>query len=507
MKKKNIAILFLSIILIGLTSCESNLDLSDPNRVTDSNFWKTEAQFKSAMTGVYPLLKNATNGYYGRTGVRLRNTRGDEFIWRSNTPDIYTLHIFTNANTNGVVQNLFYSCYAGIYRTSVILEKIESASLATDFTSEIKGQCYFLRGLFYFILANEFGDVPIRQTPSQDPNTFPIEKSSQADVYSQSISDFKQASDLLPVVTDAYRPSKGAALAFIGKAYIYIANWAKAKETLEPLTKSPYTYALVNDFEWNFDEEHENNAESIFEIPFVNLGGTNVFSDGESTSSSQAAPIGIDYAAAAVGGWFNTTVQPAALDTLLKEKDKDGNVDYRTRMTVAWNYPGCVYYMKPFQEVFSGANSAEGNSIWLLKYQNWKTRTFEDASARSYINDRAFRYANVIMFLAEAENELGNSSAAIGYINQIRMRANLTPYVGATSKGAIKNEIIHQRYVEFFKEGERFYDLRRWGLLEEAIKKADPIRGANIQKKHEYLPIPAKELQTNSLCKQNPLWE
>jgi len=131
----------------------------------------------------------------------------------------------------------------------------------------------------------------------------------------------------------------------------------------------------------------------------------------------------------------------------------------------------------------------------------------EDQTARSHINDRAFRYADVLLLLAETENELNNQSVAIGYINKVRERANLSAYSGGTDKSAVKNEIIHQRYVELFKEGERFYDLRRWGLLEETIKKADPTRGANFHKKHEYLPIPAKELQTNPLCVQNPLWE
>lgn len=493
-------------IVLWITGCDSKLDLSNPNKLTDSDFWKTETQFSSALTAVYPLLKNTNTGYYGRTGVRIRNTRGDEFLWRSNTPDIYTLHIFTNSNTNGVIQGIFSACYSGIYRTNLILQKIEETSFSDSFKNQIKGESYFLRGLFYFILAKEFGDVPIRAAASQDPSTFAIKKSPQADVYAQAIGDFTEAGKLLQQTAEVGRPTKGAAFAFLGKIHVYMENWQKAKDILEPLTKAPYTYKLVDDYEWNFDAEHENNEESIFEIPFEDLGGTSVWDDGEDTNSAQGTPVGMDYSAAAVGGWFNATISEQALNTLLMEKDKNGSIDYRVRMTAAWDYPGCMYYMKSFQEVFSGANISDAKLIWLLKYQNWQTMTAEDPTARSFINDRAFRFADVLLLLGEIENELGNQSQAINYINQIRERANLNPYSSTTDKMAVKDEIIHQRYVELFKEGERFYDLRRWGILKDAILKADPIRAKNLQEKHEYLPIPAKELQTNTLCEQNPLW-
>lgn len=65
---------------------------------------------------------------------------------------------------------------------------------------------------------------------------------------------------------------------------------------------------------------------------------------------------------------------------------------------------------------------------------------------------------------------------------------------------------MQQRAIEFFKEGERFYDLRRWGLLEQELKAQDPIRFTNFNKRYYYLPIPAKEIQTNKLCIQNEGW-
>lgn len=186
----------------------------------------------------------------------------------------------------------------------------------------------------------------------------------------------------------------------------------------------------------------------------------------------------------------------------MKEKDKDGKADYRVRMSTAWNYEGCMYYQKAFQDVFK----ERLGTYWILKYQNWQTRESEPSPAKSFINERAMRYADVILMLAEAELETNNTTAAVDYINQIRERANLTPYSGTLTKEAVKEELIHQRAIEFFVEGERFYDLRRWGLLEKYLKTADLRRFENFSSKFLYFPIPAKELQTNELCTPSEGW-
>lgn len=72
---------------------------------------------------------------------------------------------------------------------------------------------------------------------------------------------------------------------------------------LEPLTKSPYTYKLVDDFAWNFDDSHENNAESIFELLIDNVGGTDVWGD-EDINASQTNTRPKEYAAPEAAGWY-----------------------------------------------------------------------------------------------------------------------------------------------------------------------------------------------------------
>ena len=501
---KTYYILFIfALTSILLTSCENQLDQTNPNKATEATFWQTEKDFELALTSCYTPLKNALNGgYFGTRGVMLRIARADEVIFRNDITDIYTAHRFTNSTTNSLVQGMFYQLYNALYRTNSVMQELEKKDFSTEFKNDVRGEALFIRGYYLFVLAKEFKDVPLRLTASQDPTTFPLAKSTQEEVYLQAIKDLKEAAELLPVNNDIGKPTKGSALSYLGKTYLYMGKWADVVTTLEPLTKSPFTYKLVDDFNWNFDDAHENNAESIFEILIEDLGGDDIWGNGENVNSTQSNTRPKEYAAAEVGGWYEANPTQQMMDIFLKEKDKNGNIDYRARMSAAWNYPGATYYQKPFQEVFDD----NLGSYWILKYQNWQTRPSEPSPPKSFINERAMRYANVILMLAEAELEQDELGNAISYINQIRARANLSDYFGAQTKVAIKEELIHQRAVEFFVEGERFYDLRRWGLLEEKLQAQDPTRRANFSDKFLYFPIPAKEIQTNELCTPSEGW-
>lgn len=505
--KKNIILAIGFLMMFLWVGCEGKLELTNPNEVTSETFWKTESDFKKALTTCYTPLKIWNGGYYATRGLMIRLCRADDLTFRTGVDDIYTVHMFTNSNSNSAVTNMFSYFYEGIYRSNLILEKLEEKDFSEDFKKEVRGEAFFMRGLYYFFLAKEFGDVPIRLKASQQVKDFPVAKSSQADVYAQAESDFKLAAGSLPLENSKGKPTAGTANAFLGKLYVYTEQWGSAREILKPLTKSPYTYRLVDDYTWNFDEEHEYNSESIFEIIFDSAGGTDLWDDGESANSSQGTTLPVEYAAGSLGGWFMANIYPNIMPLFLQERTVDGGVDYRVKTSIAWDYPGCMYYKRPIQEVLT---PAELESYWMLKYQHSTIRTQEVETEPSYINERAMRFADVLLLLAECELELpdGDIDTAIGYIDQIRTRGgNLPAYSGAKDVTSVKNELIRQRAIEFFREGERFYDLRRWGLLEQALRNIDETRASFFDPScHYYLPIPAKELQTNPLCTQNGTW-
>lgn len=506
--------IFLTVLIAGtlLLSCEGELNQVNPNEATEGSFWKNEADFNLALTSCYTPLKNALNGgYYGTRGVMLRIGRSDEVAFRNDITDIYTTSRFTNSNTNGLTQGMFYQFYNALYRTNLIMQKLEEKKdqFSKEFTDAVVGECLFIRGFYLFQLSKEFKNVPLRLEASQSPATFPLAKSTQSEVWAQAAKDLTTAAALLPTTNTVGKPTKGAANAALGKLYIYEEQWQKAIEVLEPLTKSPYTYKLVEDFHHNFDDENENNAESIFELLIEDVGGSDLWGNGENINSTQSNTRPKEYAAAEVGGWYEANPTQQMMDIFLKEKDKTGNFDYRARVSVVWNYPGAMYYQKPFQEVFE----KNLTSYWILKYQNWKTQTSEPSPPKSFINERAIRYADVLLLLAEAHMNNNNLAESVKYLNQIRQRANLNDYNGVLTREAVFEDLEHQRAIEFFVEGERFYDLRRWGLLEKRLQTNDPQKYNNFMNgkvgdtnKFYYYPIPAKEIQTNDLCEPNEGW-
>lgn len=499
------------------TSCDAQLEQINPNQATEDTFWKNEADFDQALISCYTPLKNALNGgYYGTRGVMMRIARSDEMEFRSDLSDVFQAAYFTNSNGNYLSQSMYCQIYNGLYRTNSILQKLteKGGEFSEVFTNRVKAECLFVRGFYLFQLGKEFENSPLRLEASQSPATFPLAKSSQLEIWEQAEQDLETAATLLPYKNEVVgKPTKGAAYALMGKIYVYSEEFEKAIKVLEPLTQAPYTYELVSDFAWNFDDIHENNKESVFEILVENVGGTDLWGDGENINSTQSNTRPKEFAANEVTGWAQANPTQQIMDIFLKEKDKDGNVDYRARTSVAWDYPECMYYLKAFRTVFP---ESKWNTYWLLKYQNWNTMEQESDPPMSFINERAIRYADVILLLAESylrstnEQNLGK---VIGFLNQIRERANLKPYSGSNTYDALFQELEHQRALELFVEGERFYDLRRWGLLEARIKTCSDLRYKQLitgkigdTNRFYYYPIPSKELETNPLCTPNDGW-
>lgn len=496
-----ISILFFFAFFIS--ACENELDINNPNKASDATFWNYKENYEKALVSCYTPFKNWRGGYFGTRGAMIRICRGDDIEFRNDISEIFKMSMFTNDPNGEWLRNFFEKLYQIIYRSTTIMNNLEKKDFPQQFKDKINGEARFMRGFAFYVLATEFGDVPLRLKASQDPVDFQLAKSPQADVYAQSLKDLAEAIKLLPVTNVKGKPTKGAAIAFAGKALVYQKKWAEAKTMLEPLTQSPYSYKLMEDYSWNFDAEHEYNAESLFEIIYDAAGGNNQWDDGEEANSAQSTTIAVEYAAASVGGWYEAHPTQKIMDIMMKEKRANGNYDIRLLESVAWNYPGCMYYMKPFNELPIN----EQKEYWILKYQNWKTAETESGTPPSYINHRAFRYAEVLMLLAECELELNNMPKAVEYIDMIRTRGgNLPKYTGAMDKTAVKAELVHQNAVEFFKEGHRFYDLRRWGMLKDALKAQNDVRANNFLDKHYFLPIPSKELENNLLCKPGNGW-
>lgn len=497
--------------LLMVSCSKSTLELNNPNQITTATYWKTENDVLSSMAATYGLLRDVNGGFWGVRGIELGNGRGDDFFIRNDVANLYQLSTFTNTPDNGPANDLWNISYRAIFRANQILENIDKVtSLDAGQKKAYIAEAKFLRGLNFFNLVINFGDVPLRLKVPQAKEDYFVAKSPEADVWKQIVKDFSDAATDLPVAYPAQwvgRATKGAALGYLGKSYLYTKDWANAETTLKQLTTSPFSYSLMPNYGDNFLAAFDNNKESVFEIQIGDVGGTNPWS-GENANQSLGVTTAQEFAPSEVAGWFEVSPTDKLFNEFQKEKTTANDFDPRMYATLIWNYPGATFYNKPF----SSFSLTFGFKSMFKKYQNYNQNNELTGSSgasdySSNINEKAIRYADVLLMIAESLTMQGKPAEAYTYVNQIRTRAKLTNLTAGYSQDQMMTEIRHQRMIEFARENQRFYDLKRWGLLQQDIANSDKVgKQFYVAKKFDYFPVPQNEINTNPLMTQNPNW-
>lgn len=506
--KNRYIFLCLTILLFGCK--KSTLELQNPNQITSATYWKTENDVLSSLAASYGLLRDVNGGFYGARGVETANGRGDDFFIRNDVQDLYQLSTFTNTTDNATANGLWNISYQGIMRANQILENIGTVPLSADQQKQYIAEAKFLRGIYYFILVINFDDVPLRLTVPQTTDDYFTAKSPAADIWKQVKQDFTEAAADLPLTYSSDwvgRATRGAALGYLGKSYLYTKDWTNAETTLKQLTLSPFSYQLMANFGDNFIATKENNQESVFEIQLGDVGGTNPWA-GENAGQALGVTTAQEFAPSEVGGWFEISPTDKLFTEFQKEKTTNNDFDPRMYATLVWDYPGATFYNRPFSDY----KLIFGYSSLLKKYQNY-TQSNEIAGASgasdytSSNNERALRYADVLLMIAESLTMEGNVSDAYPYLQQIRTRAQLSALPTGYSQDQMMTEIQHQRMIEFARENQRFFDLKRWGLLQQEITNSDKVgRQYFVPNKHDHLSIPQSELNSNPKMTQNLNW-
>jgi tetratricopeptide (TPR) repeat protein len=503
--------------MLGLASCQKQLEQENPNAQTSANFWKTADDALKGVNACYQMFLE--DGGYMRFTPILLNVQGDDVRSRSPWTAISNVGKFQlgTADASGYGWT-FDEYYQGISRCNQVLTYVPDISMDQDLKNRILGQAYFLRGLYYFHLVDMFGNVPL---PTKVAELAPQSTAEQG--WNRVIEDFKAAIPLLPTqysVTggvdknDLGRATKGAAMAFLGKAYLFNKRYTEAAAQFKAVIDLGI-YDLMPNYVDNFKDINENNKESIFEVQFsLTAGGTDLQWQGI------PGPTWGMYSARAITfappnfGW--TDVQPSfsLLNEFHQEKTTAGTIDPRCLATILYNdtvdthQPTTPMYQTTFQAAY-GTTPASAD-IYCKKYENWYGNKKDEFDWKSGINERLMRYSDVLLMYAECENELNNVAEAARYIQKVRLRVGLpdrtTEFSGFT-QSQMRDQIGHERLLEFPLEGHRFDDIRRWGWLQDPAKLAwlksrDPEFNNYIAGR-ELLPIPQQEINVNTAVKQN----
>ncbi|HQU57927.1 MAG TPA: RagB/SusD family nutrient uptake outer membrane protein, partial [Saprospiraceae bacterium] len=311
------------------------------------------------------------------------------------------------------------------------------------------------------------------------PNELKIPRTPVAEILNQVSTDCKAAAELLPVQytanADIGRATRGAAYALAAKASLYLKDWNSVLENVGKV-KSLGVYALVTDYEDNFRKDTQNNSESVWEIQHANLElGVGNFLNQWWASKKFSTGYGF----AEVTQDFVDAFEPG---------------DPRRKFTVAMNnepYFGLVY--KP---------SYSSTGYGVRKYLQSDAEVSQKSDGD--INYGAIRYAEVLLWEAEALANLGQVQEAQAPLEEVRARAraqaddpdNTLPVVTTTVQQEMLEAIRHERRVELGFEMHRFFDLVRWGQAAEKLP-------GFVPGKNEVFPLPQTEMDLNPMLVQN----
>ncbi|HLO44600.1 MAG TPA: RagB/SusD family nutrient uptake outer membrane protein [Leadbetterella sp.] len=496
--------------LATILSCDnSDLNKINPNGVTFDTYFTNDAELIAGVNSAYALLQGF--GLGAREWFFLHDLRGDEMATgggQLETPRNQLL-IGVNDPGNSVARDVFTGWFRVIHRANVVIESSNktTASFSANIKNRVAGEAKFLRAMAYFELGTLWGGVPL-YTEYVKSVEGSKGRATQQEVYKQVIDDLKAAESALPdtyPASEAGRATKAAAQVLLARTYLQQGDYASAKTELEKVVNSG-RYKIVDNYLDLTNEEGEFNAESIFEFVFSPSNGAFNWSgpDGDGNSAQEETIRTQEYSPI---GWRNLIPSNKILANYEKTTKGDAKNDPRFDMSF-WKAGDKFNNGKDVMD----DNAVQGNSSTVdgktmkISWRKYSLLYKSNAGfATSGINMRVMRYADVLLMLAECENELGNSARAISLMNQVRARASVampaypTANYPCDSKAKVFEALQHERYVELAAEQVRNLDLIRWRKNKKLT--AEPISyfAAN---KHELLPLPQTEIDNNPKIEQ-----
>lgn len=476
MKKIICLLLFAPALMM---SCKKDfIQLSPISSVSVGALFKTDKDFQDAVIGGYSILRTQYNDFWMFGDV----ASDDSWKEVSRNQSSYYIDVFTLDANDALLKTTWNNYYNLIARANTILSKIETADVAlVPNKARHIAEAKFLRAFAYYDLVRIFGDVPKITTPINISEAYQAGREKADNIYNEIIiKDLLDAENGLPVKytgTEVGRATKGAAKSLLGSVYLTHKDFAKAESKLQEVTT--LGYALLKNYNDLFDySKEEHHSEYIFDIEYAEaLGGlgsgfTNKF-------APLSAPFATFYKITGGGGEENNPTMDLFNAFDPKDLRRDVTVD-----------------------ASGGFVDGTGTFVKFLQASTItkKYLTPVVSSQDSKANWKVLRYADVLLMYAEALNENGKTSEALGYLNQVRARAGVAPYANLTVNDA-REKIYLERRLELAMEGHRWFDLVRTG------RALSVLQNKGMKAYMTVFPIPLGQLQlmnNPAIFPQNP---
>ena len=504
--KRNIKLLITTVILgaVVIVACNKKLDVTDQNNPTTDSYFKTASELQNGVNAVYSTLRSAN--LVGREWFFTHDMRGAETGAggaQLEAPRAELLKQPSPSPSNSVMTSVWTGTYQMINRANLVISQGPNVTDDIALRDVTVGEAEFLRAWAYFELVTMWGDVPLYTEPVTSATGYKG-KSPAADIYSLIISDLTDAASKLPAnAGQSGRATSGAANALLGRVELQNGDYDAAKTAL---MKVYGKYSLVP-FLNNFDGDvqlgasqiatgHEYNAESIFEVSFVDKGDDNFNWGyvGEGATADASIMRSQEYGIV----WGNVVPSDQVLNEFEANDPRYKYTFYESGdhiLTMGGTEPGVAL-------TEDGMNVAQSNHNGVVKKRVYRKYSVLDWTSDGFhpdgLNQRVIRYSDVLLMLAECEAETGTPTEAAKYINEVRARAGVNmPPVTLTSKNQAIAAVMHERTVELAGEELSNIDILRW----RAKGYYPSIRPDPKPGQVNLFPIPASEIAANPLLK------
>jgi hypothetical protein len=490
--------IFFCSILIGVSpSCKKDfLDKNPLDALSSQTFWKSDIDVQQALTGVYSKLQK---GFYSDSKVFLD-------AYSDNAYDRFSYFGFDNAtmgimNSSSVSGANFYNTpYSGIAACNFFLDNVGKAPIAASALAGYTAEVRFLRAMYYFDLVQAFGGVVLYKTEPTSISSSKIAQSGKDDVLTFVNQELDFAIANLPDNAYNGHAVKASALAEKARVALFQNDWVTAANLTNQIIIGG-KFSISPDYKGLFiTSTQQNNPEIIFSTKYLGPNDVNNF-DLYLGKYAALAPYQnlVDE--------YETTNGKMITDPTSGYNSAHPYVNRDPRLGYSIQVPGDDF-INPNGSVFQHSD---------LLLTGYAPKKYVDLSHLPFSNGQLSdqnvihtRYADVLLMYAEAKNEASGPDASIYQaLNQIRSRptVNLPPVNQAvySTQSTLRDFIRHERRVELALEGFRYYDLKRWNIMEQKLSQMKNPGGVQLKfgEINNVLPFPLSEITANPQLKQN----
>jgi hypothetical protein len=512
---KRIQLIITGFLLTGAMACKKDfIQLIPVDTYTAGNFYKTEAQFQSAIVAAYAPLRDVLVNDYFTSEMHSDNTiyqpyddQGTAYSQRRNIAD------FTNTSTNAYANATWQHSYTGISRANIIIESLQKPdiTISDSVRKSVDGQAKFLRALNYYKLVQLYGALPLFLKMITNAEDALIPRTGVDSVYSQIIADAQDAVNELapPKFPQTGIATKGAATMLLADVYAMKKRWSDAEALLNTLPAMGYS--LYPNYADAFLPANNNGNESLFAIQFLGGTGTGAtpnvitlhFLPRSNDTKLLTGIAKLDNTGS--GGW-NTPSSDLIADYETGDQRLDASIGI---------IEGTIYgnHFLTYTNVKSVVNYTPASGLVGIPYIKKYLHSPLPAATGSSDDFPVYRYSEALLLLAEAMNEQGRTGDALVPLNKVRARAGLGA-ITTTNQAQVRSIIWHERRVELAFEDHRWEDLLRSGNALAVIN----AFGVKVRAELSYLPsdshvvndhnllfpIPQSDLDLNPKLTPNP---